>query len=75
MGVMGFVAPLEKAILVTALCSGAMVVAHVNDSFFWVVTQMSGMSIKTGYKLHTLGTLLCGLAAMLPMCLLYAIFC
>ena len=75
MGVMGFVAPLEKAILVTALCSGAMVVAHVNDSFFWVVTQMSGMSIKTGYKLHTLGTLLCGLTAMLPMCLLYAIFC
>ena len=75
MGVMGFVAPLEKAILVTALCSGAMVVAHVNDSFFWVVTQMSGMSIKTGYKLHTLGTLMNGLAAMLTMTLMYAIFC
>lgn len=75
MGVMGFVAPLEKAILVTAICSGAMVVAHVNDSFFWVVTQMSGMSIKTGYRLHTLGTLLCGLAAMLTMCVVYAIFC
>lgn len=75
MGVMGFVAPLEKAILVTALCSGAMVVSHVNDSFFWVVTQMSGMSIKTGYKLHTLGTLMCGLAAMLTMTAMYAIFC
>lgn len=75
MDVMGFVAPLEKAILVTALCSGAMVVAHVNDSFFWVVTQMSGMSIKTGYRLHTLGTLMCGLAAMLTMVLMYAIFC
>ena len=46
MGVMGFVAPLEKAILVTALCSGAMVVAHVNDSFFWVVTQMSGIRLE-----------------------------
>lgn len=75
MDIMGFVAPLEKAILVTALCSGAMVVAHVNDSFFWVVTQMSGMSIKTGYRLHTLGTLMCGLAAMLTMVLMYAIFC
>ena len=75
MDVMGFVAPLEKAILVTALCSGAMVVAHVNDSFFWVVTQMSGMSIKTGYRLHTLGTLMCGLAAMLTMVLMYAFFC
>jgi len=75
MSVMGFVAPLEKAILVTALCAGAMVVSHVNDSFFWVETQMSGMSVKTGYKLHTLGTFLCGLAAMLTMCLLHAIFC
>ena len=75
MGVMGFSAPLEKAILVTALCAGAMVVSHVNDSFFWVETQMSGMSVKTGYKLHTLGTFLCGLAAMLTMCLLHAIFC
>ncbi|MBR5735340.1 MAG: GntP family permease [Bacteroidales bacterium] len=75
MGVMGFDAPLEKAILVTALCSGAMVVAHVNDSFFWVVTQMSGMSIKTGYRLHTLGTLMCGLSAMLAMTVMYAIFC
>ena len=75
MGVMGFVSPLEKAILVTALCSGAMMVSHVNDSFFWVVTQMSGMSVKTGYKLHTLGTLLCGFAAMLTMTLVYSIFC
>jgi H+/gluconate symporter-like permease len=24
-----------------------MMVSHVNDSFFWVVTQMSGMNIKT----------------------------
>ena len=75
MGVMGFDAPLEKAILVTALCSGAMMVSHVNDSFFWVVTQMSGMNIKTGYKLHTLGTFLCGLAAMLTMSVMYAVFC
>ena len=47
----------------------------MNDSFFWVVTQMSGMNVKTGYKLHTLGTLLCGFAAMLTMTLVYSIFC
>ena len=75
MTVMGFVSPLEKSILVTALCSGAMIVSHVNDSFFWVVTQMSGMNVKTGYKLHTLGTLLCGFGAMLTMSLIYAVFC
>ena len=75
MTVMGFVTPLEKAVLVTALCSGAMIVSHVNDSFFWVVTQMSGMNVKTGYKLHTLGTLLCGFGAMLTMSFVYAVFC
>ena len=75
MTVMGFVSPLEKAVLVTALCSGAMIVSHVNDSFFWVVTQMSGMNVKTGYKLHTLGTLLCGFGAMLTMSLIHAVFC
>ena len=75
MTVMGFVSPLEKAVLVTALCSGAMIVSHVNDSFFWVVTQMSGMNVKTGYKLHTLGTLLCGFGAMLTMSLIHTIFC
>ena len=75
MTVMGFVFPLEKAVLVTALCSGAMIVSHVNDSFFWVVTQMSGMNVKTGYKLHTLGTLLCGFGAMLTMSFIHAVFC
>ena len=43
-----------------AVCSGAMVVSHVNDSFFWVITQMTGMSVRQGYRFHTLGTLLCG---------------
>ncbi len=75
MGTLGFVTPFEVALAVTALCSGAMVVSHVNDSFFWVVTQMSNMSIKMGYKLHTLGTLLCGLASMIGVWAIYTVFC
>src|SRR5574344_831586 len=75
MGVMGFDTPFEKALAVSAVCSGAMVVSHVNDSFFWVITQMSNMNIKTGYKLHTLGTLICGLSAMTAVWLLYTFCC
>ncbi len=71
--VLGFVTPLEISLAVTSICAGAMVVSHVNDSFFWVVTQMSGMSIKTGYKLHTLGTLVCGLSAMLTIWAVFSI--
>jgi GntP family gluconate:H+ symporter len=37
-----------------------MTVSHANDSYFWIVTQMSGMDVKTAYKTHTLGTLIQG---------------
>ena len=48
-----------------AIGAGAMVVSHANDSYFWVVTQFSGMDVKTGYKLQTLGTLVQGSVAAL----------
>ena len=73
METMGFTAPIEKALAVTALCSGAMVVSHVNDSFFWVITQMTGMTVKQGYRFHTLGTLLCGTGAMLTVWAIFTI--
>ena len=39
---------------------GSMTVSHANDSYFWIVSQMSGMDVKTAYKTHTMGTLLQG---------------
>lgn len=75
MEALGFVSPVGKALAVMSLCSGAMVMSHVNDSFFWVVTQLSGMNVKTGCKLHGLGTLLGGLTAMLVVWVGYIIFC
>ncbi len=52
-----------KALVVVAIGAGSMVVSHANDSYFWVVTQFSGMDVKTGYKLQTLGTLIQGSVA------------
>lgn len=75
MEALGFVSPVGKALAVMSLCSGAMVMSHVNDSFFWVVTQLSGMNVKTGCKLHGIGTLLGGLTAMLVVWIGYIIFC
>jgi GntP family gluconate:H+ symporter len=54
-----------RALVVVAIGAGSMVVSHANDSYFWVVTQFSGMSVKQGYKLHSLGTLVEGTAAAL----------
>ncbi|UCE06363.1 MAG: GntP family permease [bacterium] len=64
---LGFVDNLEKAMVVIAIGSGSAVVSHANDSFFWVVTQMSGMDTRMGYRMHTLGTLVLGTTAAIAL--------
>ncbi|MCS4434248.1 GntP family permease [Aquiflexum gelatinilyticum] len=44
--------------------AGAIAISHANDSFFWAVTQLSGLSIKQGNKTHSLGTLIMSLTAI-----------
>ena len=63
LGTLGLEAPTAKALVVVAIGAGSMVVSHANDSYFWVVTGLSGMTVKQGYKLQTLGTLVEGGAA------------
>ena len=60
---LGFVSEIDKAMVVIAVGAGSMVVSHANDSFFWVVTQLSGMDVKAGYRLFTTGTLILGISA------------
>ncbi|RPI23279.1 MAG: GntP family permease [Acidobacteria bacterium] len=59
---LGFGDPAARAFVVLAIGAGSMVASHVNDSYFWVVTQMSDMDVTTGYKLHTLGSAVIGTA-------------
>jgi GntP family gluconate:H+ symporter len=63
LGALGLEAPTARALAVVAIGAGSMVVSHANDSYFWVVTGLSKMSVKDGYKLQTLGTLVEGVAA------------
>ncbi|WP_162051772.1 GntP family permease [Pontibacter pamirensis] len=71
---LGFETELEKAMVVIAIGAGSAVVSHANDSFFWVVTQMSGMKVRTGYRLYTTGTLVVGLSAAFFLFLTYLLF-
>ncbi len=63
-----------KVLAVMATGAGAMTISHVNDSYFWVVTQFSGMDVKMGYKTHTLATLFQGITSMIFIYLLSLIF-
>ncbi len=59
---LGLDSEFHKALAVAAIGAGSLVVSHANDSAFWVLTQFSGMDIKTGYRVYTTGTLLIGLS-------------
>jgi GntP family gluconate:H+ symporter len=67
---LGMDSPSARALVVVALGSGGMIASHANDSYFWVVTQISGMSVNQGYRLQTLGTLVVGVCASLAAWLL-----
>ena len=64
------VSSMDKALSVLAIGAGAMTVSHINDSYFWVVSQLSGMPVKEALKGHTLATLFQGVVAMLLILLL-----
>lgn len=62
------------ALVVMAIGAGAMTVSHVNDSFFWVVTQYSGMEVTQAYKAQTMATLLQGVTTIVFTIILWMIF-
>jgi len=64
MGTLGLDSELSRALAVLAIGAGAMTVSHINDSYFWVVSQFSGMDTKTTLKSHTLATLFQGITAI-----------
>ncbi|GGE27875.1 gluconate transporter [Pullulanibacillus camelliae] len=66
--------PIGQVLAVMAIGSGAMVVSHVNDSYFWVVTQFSNMKLTTAYRAQTVATLIQGLVGIIITFILGVIF-
>jgi GntP family gluconate:H+ symporter len=58
---LGMDSPSARALVVVAIGAGSMIASHANDSYFWVVTQMSNMTVNQGYRLQTMGTLVLGI--------------
>lgn len=65
--------PIELGILVSVTGAGSMVVSHANDSYFWVVSQFSGMSMQQTFRTFTLSTLFQGLAILISAMVLFAL--
>lgn len=61
---LGFNSELGKVLVIMAIGAGSMTVSHANDSYFWVVSQFSGMDTKTAYKCQTGVTLVQGIVTI-----------
>ena len=69
----GFTSSLQISSLVLAVGAGAMTVSHANDSYFWVVSQFSGLSPRDAFRSFTVITLLQGLTGLATTIILYLV--
>ena len=70
----GLDSSLGRALSVLSIGAGAMTVSHLNDSFFWVVSQFSEMNTTTALRSQTISTFLQGLTGILLVMLIGWIF-
>ncbi|BAS28646.1 GntP family permease [Limnochorda pilosa] len=62
---MGLAGGFGPALVVLAIGAGSMTVSHANDSYFWVVSQFSGMNVAQAYQLQTISSGVAGVAGIL----------
>jgi GntP family gluconate:H+ symporter len=60
LAILGLDSEMGKIWVILAVGVGSMTVSHANDSYFWIVSQMGGLDIKTAYRHHSFGTFLQG---------------
>ena len=62
---LGLASDTGKVLVVLSIGAGAMTVSHLNDSYFWVVSQFSRMNTSTALRCHTVTTLFQGITGIL----------
>jgi GntP family gluconate:H+ symporter len=56
---------LHPVMVAMTISAGAMIMVHVNDSFFWVVSGFSKMDVASGYKTISVLSAVMGITAFL----------
>ncbi|AGB40996.1 gluconate transporter [Halobacteroides halobius DSM 5150] len=74
LGDLGLTTEAAKALVVMSIGAGAMTMSHANDSYFWVVSQFSGMDTSTAYKTHSMATLVQGVTTIITVFILSLVF-
>ncbi len=70
----GVYGPIDLALLVMSIASGASILSHVNDSGFWLVSNYLGMNEKQTFSSWTLMTTILALTGFSTACLISVLF-
>ena len=70
----GLDSELGRVFCVMAIGAGAMTISHANDSFFWIVSQFSRMSVTQAYKAHSVATGIQGVTSIIFIWILTLVF-
>jgi len=62
-GNMGLEGESGKILVMLAMGAGSMMVSHANDSYFWVITNFSGINADDTLKVYSTATVVMGLTA------------
>lgn len=62
---LGYTTPISQVLVLMSIGAGSMVFSHINDSYFWVVVELSGLSVQDAYKARTLATVVQGATALI----------
>lgn len=73
-GSLGLGSPTDLALTTLAIGAGSMTVSHANDSYFWVVSQFSGMTTPDAYRLQTVASGIAGVTGMAAIFVLSLVF-
>lgn len=59
-----------RVLAVLAMGAGSMAVSHVNDAYFWVITNFSGQELRPVLKVYSMATIWMALTGMLAVYIL-----
>lgn len=65
LGMLGLGSDMGRMLAMLAMGAGSMVVSHANDSYFWVVSNFSGIDINTTLRVYSTTTLVMGVTVFI----------
>lgn len=70
---LGYVSEIDRIYVALSISAGSMMISHVNDSYFWIITQFSNFKLEDTIKSFTIGTIVQSLFAIFIIHLFYYI--